>query len=486
MKTSKPQSESSSERLAQLYLELQKRKCKKDLVFLMEEFLGYPNLAPFHQELATTLKTVETTKRRGLFLLPRGHLKSTTITISYVIQRILQDPNIRILITNSLLDNSKGFLREIKGHFEKNEKLRALFGDWVGPKWSETQIVVRKRAWHHKEPTVQVTSVDKSVVSQHYDLIIADDLENRETVSTKEQRTKGKNYYNDLLDLLEPGGTVIVIGTRWHYDDLYAHLIEHNETHEDMVIMKRQVWADEERKTTIFPQKFTPAYVHQLRKQKGSYEFSCQYLNEPVSEEDADFKREFFKWFVPTPQDMAGDIYITVDPALSKDSSADNTGIVVNSVVNGKWKVLEAYGRKMNATELVDELFYLYRKYQPNFVEMGIEDMMYTQALQYDITRRMKETGIWFKLTPLRHRNRHKEDRIRALIPLFERGNIELGVRCKELEDELVHFPAAKHDDVLDALAYQLDIVKPTRHHTRRSDDRTSRTQVIQPIFQRY
>src|SRR3990167_6617441 len=101
---------SESSELRALYLELLKRKCKTDLPLLMEEILGYKNLAPIHREVATSLMRAEEL-RRGLYLLPRGHLKSTMITVSYVIQKIIQKPDIRILITNALLDNSKAFLR---------------------------------------------------------------------------------------------------------------------------------------------------------------------------------------------------------------------------------------------------------------------------------------------------------------------------------------------------------------------------------------
>lgn len=445
-----------------------RRRCKKDLAYLMTEILGYKNLASIHQEVAQTLTKVETGKKRGLFLLPRGHLKSTEITISYTIQRILRDPNVRILITNALLDNSKGFLREIKSHFEKNERLTALFGETRNEdeKWSESQIIVKSRRAFHKEPTVQITSVDKSVVSQHYDLIIADDLVTRESISTKEQRTKLIKYYKDILDLLEPGGTLVVIGTRWHYDDLYGWILSENINRNHYEVLVKRVL--DEKGLPIFPQKFTPEHIQGLKEEKGSYEFNAQYNNDPVADESADFKREHFKWFgLSTINYKDGSVYITIDPAVSKEAGSDYTGIVVNFLQEGKWKILEARRMKLNPTELVDEMFFLYRKYRDVYRTMAIEDIMYTQAIDYDLTRRMQETGEWFKVDKVKHRNRRKIDRIRALVPLFERGNIEMSERCSDLEEELSRFPVSEHDDILDALAYQLDIVKTSEHHSK-------------------
>lgn len=192
--------------------ELARRLAKRDLQFLMTDVLGYPPTDEIHKEIADFLVQVTDPdgRHRALLLIPRGHLKSTLVTVCWTIQRILNDPNVRILISNGYLENAKGFLREIKSHFEKNEKFRALFGDLTNAddKWTETQIVVKSRVEIRKEPTIQVSSVDKSVVSQHYDLIIGDDLVNRENINTKDQRSKISLYYKDLYDLIEPDGSI--------------------------------------------------------------------------------------------------------------------------------------------------------------------------------------------------------------------------------------------------------------------------------------
>lgn len=451
----------------------------------MTEYLEYGNLAQFHSDVRDCITDIEKTTRKGLFLLPRGHGKSTEITVSYVLKRILANPDIRVLISNATLENSKGFLREIKSHMEKNERLRALFGDLTNKdeKWSEMQILVNNRKAFHKEPTIQVTSVDKSVVSQHYDLIVGDDLVSRDAITTKEQRDKLNKYYKDLLDLLEPDGVLILIGTRWHYDDLYGYILSENEVNKSFTVMKKSVFNEDG--SPIYPQKFTLDYIASLRRDKGTFEFNSQYMNEPVADEEADFKRQYFKYFNSSvEQELTGPVFITVDPALSRGEKSDNTGICVNKVVDGKWYILNAYKIRCNPTELVDELFYLAERYQPH--EIGIEDIMYTAGLEYDATRRMQETGKWFRLTKLKHRNRVKTERLRALIPLFERGNIVMSEHTQELQDELSQFPLGKHDDVLDALAYQLDIVKATREYTGSSALVRPESRIIAPILQTY
>ncbi len=56
-----------------------------------------------------------------------------------------------------------------------------------------------------------------------------------------------------------------------------------------------------------------------------------------------------------------------------------------------------------------------------------------------------------------------KSSRIRGLVPLYKTGIIfHRRTQSPDLEAELLSFPGGKHDDIIDALAYQLQIVDET------------------------
>jgi len=470
--------------------ELARRKGKKDLIYLLEDILDYPKFGDVHRYVETQIKIIEEKTRKGLLLLPRGHLKSTEVTIAWVIQQIIKNPDNRILITSGYLENSKNFLREIKGHFEKSEKLKTLYGDFVDRdgKWSETQIVVKQRKRVRKEPTIQASSVDKSQVSQHYDIIVGDDVVNRENINTKELRYKVLNYYRDLYDLLEPGGILILIGTRWHFDDLYGHIIADQKGNEQFTIMKKSCWIDEERTMPLFPEKFTKKHLDQLRKDKGNFEFACQYLNEPVDDENADFDRNWIR--KAAQEDMMQKqlaIYITIDPAMTKSETADYSGFIVNGVDGqGNWNILRAYRRKLNPAELIDEIFFLQSRYGDKMRSMGIEKTQYIVGLKESITSEMMKRGQIFDIVEVNHRGRNKETRIRALTPLMESGRIIFSEYCNDVLEEMLSFPRSKNDDVLDALAYQIDLVPPTVQFGANEIVQGKKIQVIKPRHQSY
>lgn len=446
--------------LAEIEREQERRRYMRDLYAFAKDVLGYRDIADQpHQALCAT---VTAPQKRKLILYPRGHFKSTIATIAYSLWRIVQEPNIRILVTNAELRNARAFLREIKGHIERNQAFRERFGDLANPdgKWTETEIEVRTRTRSLKEPTIQVSSAGASMVSQHYDLIIGDDVVNRESVTTPEQIEKTITYYRDLLDLLEPHGDLLVIGTRWHYADLYSHLIERAGP-EWLVDVRKAVEPDG---TVLFPTRFTPSYLADLRRDKGSYEFSAQYLNDPVSDENAVFKRQWLHYYERLPDRTLR--YITVDPAISDRDGADYSVVLVGAVDHlGRRYVVEYTRAHLEPKALIDEILRLTAKHRPQAV--GIETVAYQKALKYYLMDAMQEARVFCPIVELRPDGQTKEYRIRALQPFYESGAMfhPDGGRANDLEDEMLAFPYGKHDDVLDALAYQLQIMRNAPAH---------------------
>src|SRR5882757_2470040 len=116
-------------------------RCKTDLYWFAKEILGMDALVErVHRPVCDTfvqkkpgksLADQSTTKER-LILLGRGHFK-TSLDEADIIQWILLDPNIRILVMSGKSDVAEAMVRNVKGHFQTNEKLRALFPEHCPP-----------------------------------------------------------------------------------------------------------------------------------------------------------------------------------------------------------------------------------------------------------------------------------------------------------------------------------------------------------------
>lgn len=459
--------------------ELTARKLTKDLFEFNKTILqveGGPNSVPltlFHKELCDFVMKPDPKKK--LILIPRGHLKSTLVTVGYSLLRIAQDPSVRILIANATYDMATSFLNQIKHHLKDNQVFRDYYGDLsTNPdKWAENMISIgRKRTFGRKEATITTYGIGGNLVSQHYDVIIMDDIVNRDLINTSEQIQKTILFYKDALDLLEPGGILIAIGTRWSDNDLYGWLMDKGnpeQTYKSFDIMVRQAYQGnletEEGLSILFPEKYTRNVLITLKTEKGPYEFSSQYMNDPVPQEAAKFKIDWMKQILEDELRVREINYFTmVDPAIGQLKDSDNTAMVTVGVDQwNNWFIVNIIWGKMLPNEIVDMIFYNWEQYQPR--KIGIEMTAYQKSLQYSIIDEMRHRNVFLPVVELKA-DRSKFERIEGLVPRYANGGIYHLTQCpfrEELEDELMRFPRGKHDDIIDALAYGMQICYPSR-----------------------
>lgn len=214
---------------------------KCDLYFLLKNIIGRKEHT-FDKEHIKIIRILEdfwmNPNQRDLLLLsPRGSRKTSLATIGFTILRIINDPDIRINIANEKQDNAMKFLKEIRDHFSSNQKFIDVYGDWTSKKhkWTEEQLTVAQRTKVLKEPTVSISSPETSIVSQHVDLIIFDDVVSRANTQNGDQINKVIQFYKDMRSILDPKGKRIIIGTRWASNDLYAHLIKQMDSDSDSI-----------------------------------------------------------------------------------------------------------------------------------------------------------------------------------------------------------------------------------------------------------
>lgn len=434
---------------------------RADLYFFATEILGNKVLEPNpHEQMA---KDVSGPEQFKLLLWPRDTFKSLLSTQSYALWRIIRDPNIRILITNATLGNSKAFLDYVKTQLEGNQLLRACYGNYVSEKWTQEAITVSKRTnIGLKEPTIEIASTGASKVSRHYDLIIADDLVNRDWVSTPEMVERSVVYFKDLIDLMAPGCQLLIIGTRWAYHDLYGYLIEEYNLGKEgqdprWKYSRREIVSngDVENGELLFPARHDREKVKALLRDKGWYEFSCQWLNSPTPESDKRLTpAEYYTILPKTPLNY----YVTVDPAISQKESADPSVVMCCAVdPENNLYVVDYVEERLTPRELINLIFDYDDRYRPRVI--GIETVAYQKALVYFLEEEMRARGHFLLVEELKA-DKDKFRRIMALEPRFSNGTIFIKQSMYSLRDQINNFPFIEHDDCVDALAYMLQIIK--------------------------
>lgn len=471
-----------------LEIQIRKAKCGSDL-YLFNKYVLTPQegqnkvpLADFHKEICHFVQNRR--DRKKLLLVPRGHLKSTLVTVGYSVFRIVENKNIRILILSATWQMAVDFLTEIKKHLKMNETLIETYGDLTegNLEWSQDRVTLNRTDTGIKGPTVWAAGIDTNLVGAHPDIIIMDDVVNRESADSDESMRKIITHYKDALDLLEPGGQLIVIGTRWNDRDLYEWILNpDNNVKQNFDLMVRGAFKTDFNLSEVFnkkeggeslvtdylwPEKFNFKELSERYWEKGPYEFSSQYLNDPVPDEAAVFRKDWFRYIQKS--DWLGrptSRFITIDPAISMQKEADSTAITVVEV-DGEGYILPIHieNLKIAPDKLIDLTFRLAEMYHP--LAIGVELNAFQKVLQYSLNEEMRKRNRNLPIVELKVHDRSKDERIRALQPLYANGKILHSKEVKNLdllEEQLLRFPRGRHDDIIDALASTLELIVPPR-----------------------
>lgn len=248
---------------------------------------------------------------RGAMFIPRGHYKTTVVTEGGSGWELLRDPDIKIRISNAIADFAADFKGTVRDIFYRNDLMKWLYGQsdidgesWIPESeeyWNKSTMIMPNRRRHRRENSVASGGVTGAAESQHYDLHVVDDPIGLASLDSMRRSNAtmihAKNWFwgNENTLLVSPKKSrVIVVGTRYSVDDLYAEIID--KAHEivgcpmdgfdEATRMEAlQPWRVYYRKAiengkVIFPENFTKDFFDDLAKNRW-WEYVTQYLNDP-------------------------------------------------------------------------------------------------------------------------------------------------------------------------------------------------------------
>lgn len=426
------------------------------------KFCGFKDGGQFHRELCDI---ADQGPRWMVWMLPRGHFKSSFLTVSEALRRALyywpnQDEyeqaggKRRPLPDIGIISWKKGLAEEFVGQIKaicEQPNMAGMFGHAIpadprksARKWLNDDLQFNNGA------RIRAYTLESLPTGFHVTDLFGDDLVTRESVNTGELIDKTREAYSQLLSVLNPDCPFWMVGTRYHFNDLYNHVLKSD----DWQSYVQSCYGPDGK--PVFHERFTREYLATLEREQGPYTFSCQYLLEPIPSDEQVFRPEWIKMDAPE-KSQGGTITICIDPAISMKESACDTGItVVESLPRGNDVhrfLRHRVRRRMNPSEIVECALGLAELYGAH--EIGVEAIQYQAAIEHYMNIEMRKRGRYFTVTPIKsYAGRSKYDRIKGLQPEFSRGlyHLRLGEH-EDVMEELLSFPQGSKVDVIDSMA---------------------------------
>lgn len=491
--------ESAEEQLADLgndQISHLRKRAKNDLFFLAHGLLEYDLLAPnLHGHLCRWMEDTRDRQYR-MILLPRGHYKSTLVTISDAVQMALPNdpgledyphmlgPNIKLLLAHENRESASRFLFEVAQAFLEKPAMLALFPECI-PNRNEQRInkweLELPRSRHHKEPTFDTIGAGGAAQGRHYHHIKLDDIigkKARESETIMKRTIDWFDNINSLLTRPKIDGWDLV-GTRWSYSDIYQRALDVYGADKAVSVIRaidpksakdglmpcyiRGALEDGE---PIFPEEFSMEFFKSIRENPKVW--AAQYANNPREGGLLEFNPDWLRYYNVTPGNRIVifeghsrrslsigelDICILIDPSVGESEDADETGIVVTGTDDDlNIYILETVKKRLKPPELINIMLRLFQKWQPRVI--SIEEVAFSATYKYWFQDECQKLGI----APSIHEykpgsQKKKEARIRGLSNYFAAGQVYILEGMHDFRDEYEQFPLTDSDHLLDALA---------------------------------
>ena len=441
-------------------------------VYYFSHYFSYA-LADFHYEMIDDLETLvnEDEIRELAFIMFRESAK-TTLSKIFLIWLIAQNKYKYINVDSSDKENSERILFDIAYELSNNHRFIEDYGVLFSRKKGIEEVKQTKINNFITENGIRVEahSTQESVrgrlhLNQRPDFMLMDDFETNKTKDSVAYTKQIRDHISEAMGGMSPNGRILYLGNYITEFGNIQYLLDRAK--KDKRIRIHNVPVMDENEIPLWGAKYArtdeeakltgKVSIEDKERQLGSYVFSYEMMNKPVDDKLAEFKKNRIQFVTESDvKQMETLAFITIDSAVSEKESADYTGIVINRVTeDNKWYVT-SYRLKCNSKELIDHIFYLQETYNPKTI--GLEETSFSLAIKPFLEEEMRKRMKYFSITPLKHRSTQKETRIRAIIPRWESGSIFLVGDNMELLDEMRSFPRGVHDDVLDSLAYQVQI----------------------------
>jgi predicted phage terminase large subunit-like protein len=401
-----------------------------------------------HKIVAEKFNQIAEGKLKRLIInMPPRHTKSEFASFLLPAWMVGRNPKLKIIQSTNTTELSVRFGRKAKALIDSPEyqsvfKTRLREDSQAAGKW-ETQGGGEYYA----------AGVGSAITGRGADLLIIDDPHSEQDAMNRDAMERAYEWYTSgPRQRLQPGGSIVLVMTRWNTKDLTGKLLgAQRETKADqwdvvefpaILPSGKPLWPEYWKKEELLGVKASVSLT----------KWNAQYMQNPTSEEGAIIKREWWnRWdkdWIPALKHVIQ----SYDTAFSKKESADYSAITTWGVFYesddspASLILLDCQKGRWDFPELKQVAQEQYKYWDPDTV------IIESKASGQPLTDELRKMGIpVVNFVPSRGNDKHT--RVNSVAPLFESGMIWAPMQdfAEEVIEECAAFPFGDNDDLVDS-----------------------------------
>ena len=399
--------------------------------------------ANHHRIIAEQLERVERREiDRLMLLLPPRHGKTELASRRYPAWCLGRNPHRQIIAASASESFATDVGREVRNIIRSEEYSR------IFPEVTLAEDSQAAGRWHTNRGGIFYSvGVGSQILGRGADEFIIDDPfgSMADAQSELERKSVKEWYQGSVYNRLQPGGAIILINHRMHEDDLSGYLLEQQANGGDkweVVCLPAISEAGE----ALWPEAYPKEALERIRANSLPRFWSSLFQQDPQPDEGTFFRREWFKTYDDLPKSNR---YITCDFAVTVEGG-DWTEFAVWGVgTDGSIYAVDWWRGQTDASEWIERLIDLSVKHKPYavFAEGGV----IRRSIEGILKRRMDERRAWMQIEWINSIH-DKPTRARGFQALAASGKVAFPKApwAGEVLDQLIRFPAGKHDDSVD------------------------------------
>jgi len=413
-----------------------------------------------HKVMARKFEEVVSGKIKRLIInMPPRHTKSEFASYMLPAWFLGKYPNKKIIQTSNTAELAVGFGRKVR-NLVGSEQYAKIF-----PNVNLRQDSKAAGRWStNKDGEYFAIGVGGTVTGKGADLLIIDDphSEQEAALAAGDPSVFDKVYEwytSGPRQRLQPGGTIVVVMTRWAKRDLTGRILQSSidkEGNDDWEVIDFPAILPSNK--PLWPEFWKLEELEALRSELPASKWNAQYQQSPTSEEGAIVKREWWKEWKEDKPPRCEFIIQSWDTAFLKSERADYSACTTWGVFylnenenDAHIILLDAFKRRMEFPELKEKAFNHYKEWEPDAF------IVEAKASGAPLIFELRAMGIPVQeFTP--SRGNDKMVRINSVSDLFASGKVWAPSTrwADELMEEMAAFPNSDHDDLVDSATQAL------------------------------